>query len=921
MSSNSTPPKPDSAQDDRLESWKEIAAYFHREVRTVQRWEKKESLPVHRHLHDKLGSVYAFKAELDAWSISRRSIVEAEDAAEEDVEEIEAAEPAPLAAAAAGAAASRARMLGKTISHYLIQEQLGAGGMGVVYRARDERLGRDVALKLLPADAIGDAAARNRLEREARTASALNHPNVCTIYDVGEAEGQVYLAMEFVAGQPLSRSIPAQGLPEASIVRIGTQISDALEHAHQHGIIHRDLKSSNVMLTPDGRAKILDFGLAVRRQKDLGEVTRILDFGPAVRGQDDLGEVTFSRGSLADTGTMSGTLSYMAPEVLRGHPADARSDMWALGVIVYQMAVGHLPFQGKSGFDLTSSILRDATPPLPQRVSPSLAGMVRRCLEKEPAQRYQRAGEVRAALEAISLSTASIPAAQAPRAKTAHRKGILAAAAILVAAALVIAGFLIWPRPEVEGGRLMIAVLPFENLSGDPEQEYLSDGLTEEMISQLGRLNPDSLGVIARQSSIQQKNSKKTLSEIGRDLKVNYIMNGSVRLSKGDPANMADDRVRITANLSEVNSNTQVWSESYDRRLSDVLDVQSEVAQAIASAIRVKFTPQQRARLASTPPVNREAYQNYLKGRYQLNRRDLASMQHGLDYFGRAVAADPNFALAYAGIADTYHLLGFYSALPPTQAYPEAKKAAEKALSLDDSLAEAYTTLADVQLHYEYDWKAAEQGFRSAIQRNPNYAVAHHWYAVLLALSGRSAESRTEIEHALKLDPTSLAITGDMALHYFYAGQYDQTIAQSKMCFELDPNYHMCHFWLGRAYVEKKMYAEAIAEFRRTVELQPENLMAVALLGHAYAVSGQPAKAREVIRNLERLSTRRYVGSANFAIVYCGLGEIDHALEWIERAYQQRDPLLTRMKLDPVTVPLRSDPRFADLLRRVGFQP
>jgi len=639
MSSNSTPPKPDSAQDDRLESWKEIAAYLRREVRTVQRWEKREGLPVHRHVHDKLGSVYAFRSELDAWWVSRRAIVENEDAAAEEngVEETTAAEPQPSAVAEAPSAASEA--------------------------------------------------------------------------------------------------LPAPESPSA----------------------------------------------------------------------------------------ISAKQSLKPKELVR-HPV--------------------------------KSLRRPVGVPL----------------------------------------------------------GILLAI-------IAVAAYVIWPRPEVIGARLMIAVLPFENLSGDPEQEYLPDGMTEEMISQLGRLNPDSLGVIARQSSIQQKNSKKSLREIGNDLGVKYIVNGSVRLAKGDPASPDDDRVRITANLSDVDSNSQIWSQSYDRKLSNVLDLQSEVAQAIAGEIRVKLTPQQRARLAAPLPVNSEAYQNYLKGRYQLNRRDLASMQHGLDYLGRAIAADPNFALAYVGIADTYDLLGFYSALPPTHAYPEAKKAAQKALSLDDSLAEAYTTLADVQLHYDYDWKAAEQGFRSALQRNPNYAVAHHWYAVLLALSGRSAESLSEIEQALKLDPASLAISGDMALHYFYAGQYDQTIEQSKKCLELDPNYHMCHFWLARAYVEKKMYAQAVTEFRRAIELQPENLMAVALLGNVYARSGQPARAREVSRNLQRLSTKRYVAPSFFAIVYCGLGETQNAFEWIERAYQQRDPLLTRMKLDPVTVPLHSDPRFADLLRRVGFQP
>ncbi|MCL4523960.1 MAG: tetratricopeptide repeat protein [Acidobacteria bacterium] len=632
MPGNPTPPTPDPPQDDRLESWKEIAAYLRREVRTVQRWEKREGLPVHRHVHDKLGSVYAFKSELDAWAVGRRAVVESEEVAadENGAEEFDSTAP--------------------------------------------------------EASATSEAP---------------------------------------LAAEPSPVPVPKPSLKPKELVR---------------------------------------------------------------------------------------------------HPV--------------------------------KSLRRPVGVPL----------------------------------------------------------GIL-----LVIIAVTV--YLIWPRTKIEGNRLKIAVLPFDNLSGDAEQEYLSDGLTEELISQMSRLNPDSLLVIARQTSMQQKGSKKTLREIGKDLSVDYIVNGSVRLSKGDPASPADDRMRITANLSQVSTNSQRWSENYNRQLSDILSVESEVAQSIAQAIGLILTPQQRARLASPAPVNSEAYQNYLKGRYQLNRRDLASMQHGLDYFGRAVASDPGFALAYVGIADTYDLLGFYSALPPGQAYPEAKKAAQKALALDDSLAEAYTTLADVQLHFDYDWKSAEQGFRSAIQRNANYPVAHHWLAVLLSLSGRAAESRTEIEHAHKLDPASLAISGDMALHYYYAGEFDQTIAQGKACLELDPNYHMCHFWLGRAYVEKKMYVEAINEIRRAIELQPENLMAVALLGHAYARSGQPAKARETIRNLQRLSTRRYVSPSLFAIVYCGLGEIDSAFEWIARAFQQRDPLLTRMKLDPVTVPLRSDPRFADLLRRVGLQP
>ncbi|MBI1738797.1 MAG: tetratricopeptide repeat protein, partial [Acidobacteria bacterium] len=591
MGSNSTPPTPDSAQDDRLESWKEIAAYLRREVRTVQRWEKRESLPVHRHVHDKLGSVYAFKSELDAWWVSRRAEVENEDAAAADengAEEIDSAEP--------------------------------------------------------------------ELPEVAETPPTPEKPFV------------------------VSPKIP------------------------------------------------------------------------------------------------------LKPKELVRHPV--------------------------------KSLRRPVGVPL----------------------------------------------------------GIL-----LVIIAM--AAYLIWPRlpfhTNVQGSRVMIAVLPFDNLSGDSEQEYLPDGLTEEMISQLGRLNPDSLGVIARQSSIQQKHSKKTLREIGKDLGVDYIVNGSVRLSKGDPGNPNDDRVRITANLSQVSSNSQIWSQSYDRMLSDVLDVQSEVAQAIAGEIRVKLTPQQRARLAVPRPVNPDAYRAYLKGRYYLNQRALDGLERGIGFFEQAAAIDPNYALASVGIADTYNLLGFYSGLPPKVAYPKAKEAAQKALALDSSLAEAHAALADVRLNYDYDWKGAEAGFRRAIELNPNYAVAHHWYGVMLAISGRSADAGVELKSALLLDPVSLAISCDMALQALYAREFDKSIEQSRKCLELDPAYHMGHAWLGRGYLEKKMYPEAIAEFKKAISLQPANLMALAFLGNAYARSGQPALARKVIRDLQTLSRRHYVAPALIAIVYAGLGEND----------------------------------------------
>jgi TolB-like protein/Tfp pilus assembly protein PilF len=495
----------------------------------------------------------------------------------------------------------------------------------------------------------------------------------------------------------------------------------------------------------------------------------------------------------------------------------------------------------------------------------------------------------------------------------------------ILLAILAVAAYLVWPRlpfgSHVQGARMMIAVLPFENMSGEAGQEYLPDGLTEEMISQLGRLNPDSLGVIARQSSLQLKHSRKPLRELGRELSVDYVLTGSVRLSKGDPANPEDDRVRIIANLSQVSSNTQIWTNSYERKLSDVLDLQSEVAQAIAGEIRLKLTPQQRARLTAARPVNPDAYQAYLKGRYYVSQRALGGLQRGLGYFEQAVAADPNYALARVGIADTYNLLGFYSALPPSVAYPKAKDAAQKALSLDNSLAEAHAALADVRLHYDYDWKGAEEGFRRAIELNPNYSVAHHWYGVLLVISGRGAESAEELKHALQLDPVSLAVACDLSLHALYTRNFDGAIEQARKCLDLDPGYHMGHSWLGRGYLEKKMYAEAIGEFRKALELQPANLLALSFLGNAYARAGQPALARKIIHDLDELSRKRYVSPTLSAMIYAGLGENDRVFQFADRAVQEHDPLLTRLKVDPIVDSIRSDPRYPTLLRRVGLEP
>jgi TolB-like protein/Flp pilus assembly protein TadD len=481
----------------------------------------------------------------------------------------------------------------------------------------------------------------------------------------------------------------------------------------------------------------------------------------------------------------------------------------------------------------------------------------------------------------------------------------LAVAVVVVA---YIAREIIRPRIQPSTGKIMLAVLPFENLSGDPKDEFFSDGLTEEMIAQLGRLHPERLSVIARTSVIAYKGSHRTAAEIGRELGVDYILEGSVR--------RADDRVRIVASLVKVEDQTNVRTENYERPLRDILRLQSEVSQAIAKEIQLELSPQQQERLGQTQAVDPEAYELFLKGRYFWNKRTDESIQKSIEYFNQAVAKDPNYALAYAGLADSYDVLTFFGWMPDRDAYPMAKKAAEKALSLDESLAQAHATLADVKFHYDWDWEGTEKRFKRAIELNPNYATAHQWYAVFLELSGRLDEAHAEIERARKLDPLSLVINVDAAANYYYARQYDQAIAQCRKVLEMDPNFPLIYVYLGMAYLQKKDYPQAIEEFNRVKAVSPT---ALTLLGYAYGVSGQPAEARRVLQDLQTLSQKRYVSPAYFALVHVGLGDRDRAFRYIEEAYQKRSALMVRLKMDPLLDPLHSDPRFAAMLKKMKF--
>ncbi len=782
-------------------------------------------------------------------------------------------------------------MIGQTLGHYHIEARLGEGGMGVVYRARDTQLERTVALKLLGKRLPADDAARARLLREARSASALNHPHICTIYEVGEAGGEVYIAMEYVEGRPLSAVIPGQGLPVEQVLRYGTQMADALAHAHERGVIHRDLKSSNVAITPQGRAKILDFGLAKRlRDEELEGVTR-------------------SAAALTAAGAIVGTLAYLAPEVLQGKPADARSDLWGLGVVLYEMAAGKLPFQGQTGFELSSAVLREPPAPLPAGVPAGLRAVILRCLAKDPGERYQRAGEVRAALEALQ-SGAAVAAVSDRRQR---RRRLALAGGALAAILAVLAALNINRVRERLRGRAStaqiesLAVLPLENLSHDPEQEYFADGMTEELITDLAKIS--ALRVISRTSVMRYRRTEKPLPQIARELNVDAVVEGSVERS--------GNRVRITAQLIQAATDKHLWAESYERDLRDVLSLQDEVARAIASEIKVKLTPQEQTRLASARPVNPEAHELYLKGRYFLNQAGEVAVKKAVNYFLQAIEKDPNYAPAYSGLGDSYAFASYYAYLPAKEANGKSRAAVTKALELDDSLAEAHTSLGVLRQYSDWDLQSAEREFKRAMELNPSYPDAYRWYADGLQARGRFDEAIAMIGRALELDPFSFRTHWIACSLFYFARRYDEAMNEGRKVVELYPEAGTGHATLGLVYEQKGMFPQAILEFQK-VDAKED-------LAHVYALSGRRSDALKLLEELKEASEgESSVRAYDVAVVYAGLGEKEQALEWLEKEYHarhERPSDMVYLGVDPHLDPLRSDPRFKDLLRRVGLPP
>ena len=811
------------------------------------------------------------------------------------------ATPAVEVAAKVLAGASGPSPLGEQLGSYKILSLLGAGGMGEVYRAHDAKLGRDVALKVLPRELADDPEWRTRLLREARAAASLNHPNICTIHEVGEADGHAYIAMEVVEGQPLSGRLAAGPLPPEEIVRYGLQLADALAHAHDRGVVHRDLKSANVMVTPEGRVKVLDFGLARRVSgEELAEVT------------------TRAHASLSQAGAILGTLPYMAPEQLRAQPADARSDVWALGVVLYEMAAGVRPFEGQTGFELSSAILHETPSPLPSRVPAPLQVVTSRCLEKEPARRYQRASEVRAALEAIQPGAV---ARTTWRDKLDRRRRLMLAGTSLALVVLVVlAAYFGQLRTRLWSGASAsriesLAVLPLENLSGDAEQEYFADGMTETLITYLAQIS--TVRVISRTSVIRFKSSHQPLPEIARALGVDAIVEGSVL--------RAGDRVRISAQLIDARTDRHLWARSFDRDLRDVLVLQSEVAQTIAGEIETRVERGAQERTITARPVDSQAHDAYLRGRYFWNKRTEVDLKLAIDYFEQAIARDPGYALAYAGLADTYESLGFSfdaAVLSPREAMPRARAAALKALELDDASAEAHTSLAFEAFLYEWDPTAAEQHFRRALELNPQYANAHHWYSHYLMARGRIDESLAESRRALELDPLNVLSSTHLGWHYLYAREYNLAIQTLRRAIEMDPSSPSSALprrFLGFAYQQKGLIGEALAEMEKALEIRKESAEILGELGHMYAAAGRPDRARRILQDLEGKSKTHYTSPYFAAIVYAGLGDRDRAFASLDRAVVDRSDVLVYLGVEPRLDSLRSDPRFQALLRQVNL--
>ena len=782
---------------------------------------------------------------------------------------------------------------GSRLGPYEILAPIGKGGMGEVYRARDTKLKREVAIKILPAEVAADTERLRRFEKEAWAASALNHPNIVTIHDVGREQGVSYIALELVEGKTLRDLLAGGPLPSKRLLSIAAQAAEGLARAHEAGIVHRDLKPENLMVTRDGFVKILDFGLAKL-------------VGPPEEFDEATHAPTVSVGT--EQGVVIGTVAYMSPEQASGTTLDFRSDQFSLGAVLYEMAVGRQPFHGDTRPEILTAIIREEPEPLASAASktpPPLRWIIERCLAKEPEQRYAStkdlARDLRTAHDRLAESKTLSEAPPRGRLSVRNRSPFVLAG---IAAAVLLISVSWWAtrRSTIDS----VAVLPFENASGNPDTQYLSDGITEALINDLSEV--PGLTVISRSTTFRFRG--KDPATAGRQLGVRAVLTGRV-VERGNS-------LSVSVELIEIQKNRQIWGERYERNRTDLLELQEHISQDISRKLRLRLSDEA-AKQRARKPSNAEAYDLYLRGRYFSKKYNRDGLMKAIGYFQQAIEKDPAFALAYSGLSDSYSVIARLGIESPNSAYPQAVAAAKHALDLDPSLAEAHTSLALLKQYYELDWRGAENEFRRAIELNPSEPEEHHWFSHFWLSMGDLDRSLLESKRALELDPLSPSIVAHLADHYIFARQFDQAIVQARKALELDPNYWNAHRFLGWAHEQKAEYKEAIAELETVAKLNQNSAESLGSLGHAYATSGDAASARRLLDQLKERARQSYVSPYSIALIYIGLDQKDEAFAWLERALNEHIGISENLKLSPRLDPVRADPRFLDLLRRSGL--